>query len=255
MVYQLHRDNEEYFCYGRCLSNLHFHRAIELIYCITNQKPIIISGKEMTLEEGELLFVPPLVPHLYVPVKTHRSLCVVMPVSYSDILEEHIKGKSFSEYIVHDKALAKDIFDHMCMLENCTEPLLKQGIYTYIIARIISHLPLSESEDKRKADFSVNVLIYIEKHYAEKLSSKTVAKALGYNHCYFSSLFNQAFRSNFTYYLNMVRINKALPLLKKHTVSHTAEAVGFNNLQSFYSNFKKVTGKTPSEYLHGINKK
>lgn len=248
MVYQLHRDNEEYFRFGRCLSTLHFHRAIELIYCIEAPKPIMINGEETMLEEGELLFVPPLVPHLYMPVRPHRSLCVVMPVSYSDMLEEHIKGKSFGKFIVHDKALAKDIFDHMCMLENCTQSLLKQGIYTYILARIISHLPLSDTDDKRKADFSVNVLVYIEKHYAEKLTSETVAKALGYNHCYFSSIFNQSFKSNFSSYLNMVRINKAIPLLKKHTVSYTAEAVGFNNLQSFYSNFKKVTGKTPSEY-------
>ena len=249
MFYQLHRDNKEYFRFGRCLCSLHFHRAIELVYCITTPKPIMLHSEETTLAEGELLVVPPLVPHMYIPVIPHRALCVVMPVSYSDILEDYLAGKSFHDCIVHDKAFAKDLFDHMCMLENCTHPLLKQSLYTYLLARILTHLPVAETEDRRKGNFSVNVLRYIEKNYAKKLTSQMAASALGYNPCYFSSLFNQNFKSNFSSYLNTVRINKAIPLLASKSVAEVAELTGFSSLQSFYANFKKVTGKTPSEYM------
>ena len=248
MVYQLHRDNEEYFRFGRCLSNLHFHRAVEIIYCIENPKPCVVGGEEFTLDVGELLFVPPLVPHIYPVVKPHRSRCVVMPVSYSDVLVKYTKEKSFAEVVIRDKALAKDIFDHLCMLENCDMPLLKQSIYSYTLARIITHLPLTKA-DSRKEDFSVKVLMYIEKHYKEKLTSKTAAEAIGYNHCYFSTLFGKNFRASFSSYLNMVRINKAIPLLQTKTAAEAAEEVGFASLQSFYQNFKKVTGKTPLEYV------
>lgn len=249
MVYQLHRDNEEYFRFGRCLGNLHFHRAIELIYCIKTQKPIAVSGREMTLNEGELLFVPPLVSHVYPPVQSHRSLCVVMPVAFSDILEKQIGEREFKDCIIRDKAVTDDIFAHMKMLENCDMPLLKQSLYTYILARCIKNLPLGEAGKRQKAEFSVEVLIYIEKHYKEKLSSESAAKALGYTPCYFSSLFNQSFKCGFNTYLNMVRVNKAIPLLKNESLATIAESVGFGSLQSFYGNFKKVTGKTPREYI------
>ena len=250
MVYQLHRDNEEYFRFGRCLGNLHFHRAIELIYCINNDKPINISSKDMTLREGELLFVPPLVSHVYPPIKEHKALCVVMPVSYSELLEKQLAGKSFTEYIIHDKDAANDIFTHLCMLENCEQELLKKAIYTYVVARILSLLPYSKITENKNADFAVNAVKYIQAHYREKLTSKAVAKALGYNHCYFSTLFSRNFRSSFSTYLNTVRINNATALLSSKSVSETAELVGFSSVQSFYQNFKKVLGKTPSEYLH-----
>lgn len=249
MVYQLHRDNEEYFRFGRCLSNLHFHRAVEIIYCIESEKPIMVNGENMSLNEGELLFVPPLVPHIYPIVKNHRSLCVVMPVSYSDVLERHMSGKRFTEYIIHDKELAKNIFEHLCMLESSPHPLLKQSIYTYVLARALSALPTAVADESKKADFAVKVLKYVQYHYTEKLTSKSVAKALGYNNCYFSTLFSQNFRSSFSTYLNTVRINKAITLLSTKSVAETAELVGYSNIQSFYQNFKKITDKTPAEYI------
>ena len=47
----------------------------------------------------------------------------------------------------------------------------------------------------------------------------------------------------------MVRINKSLPLLRTHSVSETARLVGYHSEQSYFSNFKKVTGQTPRAYL------
>jgi len=249
MVYQMHRDNEEYFRFGRCLSNLHFHRAIELIYCINTPKPIIIRGEELTLEEGELLFVPPLVPHMYPAIKTHKSLCVVMPVAYSDIFDKELADKTIEKLVINNKDIAADIYSHMCMLENCEMPLLKQSLYTYILAMCIKTLPLIKTGEKAKTDFSAEVLIYIENHHKEKLTSKSVSKALGYNPCYFSSLFNQSFKCSFNTYLSIVRINKAISMLGKYPTAEIAEKTGFSNMQSFYQNFKKLTGMSPQEYI------
>lgn len=249
MVYQMHRDNEEYFRFGRCLSNLHFHRAIELIYCINTPKPVIISGDEFLLAEGELLFVPPLMPHIYPPIKSHKSLCVVMPVAYSSILDKELGNKKIEKYVIKDKDIAADIYSHMCLLENCSMPLLKQSLYMYILAMCIKNLPLVEARENVKNDFSTEVLIYIEKHYREKLTSKSVSNALGYNPCYFSSLFNQSFKCSFNTYLGIVRINKAIPMLGKSPTTEIAEKTGFSNMQSFYQNFKKITGMSPQEYI------
>ena len=244
----MHRDNEEYFRFGRCLSNLHFHRAIELIYCIKSPKPVIVGGNEFTLNEGELLFVPPLVPHMYPTINDHKALCVVMPVSYSDMLDNELADKSIAEYVIKNKDVAADIFNHMRMLENCDMPLLKQSLYTYILARCIKNLPLALTGEKEKTNFPAEVLIYIEKHYQEKLTSQSVSKALGYNPCYFSCLFNQNFKCSFNTYIAIVRINKAIPLLNKYSASEVAEKVGFSDYSSFYRAFKKEYGISPRQF-------
>lgn len=249
MQYQQHRDGAEYFRMGKCLCNIHFHRAIELIYCIETPKTVIVGGEEMLLDVGELLFVPPLTTHIFPAVPGLCGLCVVLPVSYSDLWEGYTGGKRLADPILHDKALAKELYGHLLQLKNCPLPLLKQGIYSYVLAKLIEHADLTEDPSPHKAEFSITVLLYIQTHYRESLTSRSVAKVLGYNPCYFSSLFNQNFRCTFSAYLNTVRIQKALPLLSKHTVAEAADFVGFNNLQSFYYNFKKATGKTPTEYL------
>ena len=58
MQYEYYRDAEEYYRIGRTVSHGHFHRAIELVYCLKLPKTVIIDGVELTLSEGELLFVP-----------------------------------------------------------------------------------------------------------------------------------------------------------------------------------------------------
>jgi len=249
MIYQMHRDNAEYFRFGKTLCSLHFHRAIELVYCIETQKPVSVRGEEMTLEEGELLLVPPLCSHIFPPKKNMHALCVVMPVSYSDLLEQQTEGKHIANLIVHDKGLAKDIYDHLCMLENCRTPLLRDSIYRYCLARLLEQVVLAEGKAAENSDFAAEVLRYIQKHYAEKLTSEMVAAALGYNPCYFSSTFNRRFRMTFPAYLNGYRIDHAKSLLSKLPAAEVAERVGFASPQSFYRNFKSITGKTPSEYM------
>lgn len=248
MIYQMHRDNAEYFRFGYTLCSLHFHRAIELVYCIETQKPVGVRGEEMILEEGELLLVPPLCSHIFPPKKKMHALCVVMPVAYSDLLEQQTGGKRIANLIVHDKALAKDIYDHLCMLESCRSPLLRDSIYRYCLARLLEQAVLTEEKAAETSDFAAEVLRYIQQHYTEKLTSEMVAAALGYNPCYFSSAFNRRFRMTFPAYLNGYRVDRAKSLLQKFPAAEVAERVGFTSPQSFYRNFKAVTGKTPSEY-------
>ncbi len=249
MEYQMHRDNAEYFRFSNALCSLHFHRAIELVYCIETQKPVIVRDEEMALEEGELLLVPPLNSHIFPTKKKMRALCVVMPVAYSDLFEQYTDGKRIVDLIVHDKALAKDIFDHLCMLQSCRTPLLRDSIYRYCLAKLLEQAAFTEEKQAESSDFAAEVLRYIQKHYTEKLTSEKAATALGYNPCYFSSAFNRRFRMTFPAYLNGYRIHIAQPLLRQMSAAEVAERVGFASPQSFYRNFKAVTGKTPSEYL------
>ncbi len=255
MNYESHRDVEEgYFKIGVAKSSLHFHRAVELVYCIKGRKEIYIEGEQLFLEEGELLLVPPYTVHFFPELKNHTSLCVIPPVSYSGIYSKAIGDKRLGSLIFNNRQVTKEAFDMLMRLENCESGLMRDGIYRYVIGFLLENAELVEGGGDRKDDFAFSALSYFEEHYTEKLSLERVAGALGYSRCHFSSLFKKALHTGFCDYLSMLRIEKSLPLLGTRPVNEVAEAVGFGSLQSYYANFKKVMGVSPAVYIGGDKK-
>ncbi len=254
MHFQYHRDNTDYFHIGRCNCQEHFHRSIELIYTISNAKPVTVDGQSFFLEEGELLIVPPFYTHYFPIENNHRSVCVVLPVAFSDTYNQYTADKHPESLVLKNKALTMDLYTHLLQLQNCDMPLLKNGIYSYVLAKILQNVVFSELDKRENTLFAAEVLKYIEQHYAETLTQESLSKAFGYNRHYFSSLFNKTLHISFSSYLNIVRINKAIPMLSSHPIAEISESVGFGNVQSFYQNFKKVTGTSPAEYLRTIKK-
>ena len=91
---------------------------------------------------------------------------------------------------------------------------------------------------------------YIEEHTAEHLSLRKVAKTVGINPTHLSEKFKQITGVNFVDYIARIRFEKARRLLEDVDlrVSEIAFAVGFQSLSQFNRVFKKLSGKSPSEY-------
>lgn len=69
-----------------------------------------------------------------------------------------------------------------------------------------------------------------------------------------SQVINRAEQKNFFDYINTLRVadfkeKAANPENQKYTLLSLAYDCGFNSKTSFNRNFKKITGKSPSEYL------
>ena len=249
MEYEHYRDAKEFFCIGKNHCNEHFHRAIEIQYCIKDTKILLLDGKKLYLCEGEFLFVPPFCKHRFPVQENHTSLAVCFPISYTDIWEQNTKEKQLANLIFTDKELAKDLFDHLVQLEHTQNPLLRDAIYKYVLGKLIEHGSFQEKTQNHKGDFAMLTLSYLEKHYAEELSLSKVANALGYNYSYFSTIFKKTFRASFCEYLSMLRVRKSLPLLRKNKIEDVAFSVGFGSIQSYYLCFKRVMGTSPAAYL------
>ena len=68
-----------------------------------------------------------------------------------------------------------------------------------------------------------------------------------------SKLINERFGKSFTNLINEYRVNEFIdrlndPSYKDHSIYGIALDSGFKSKSSFNSAFKKITGKTPSEY-------
>ena len=91
---------------------------------------------------------------------------------------------------------------------------------------------------------------YIEKNYHNKISLQRVARHLGLNEAYLSSLFKQQTGQTFTEFVNLLRIEKSKELLRHSSASilDISLEVGFSNQNYFNRVFKKLTGITPGEF-------
>lgn len=91
---------------------------------------------------------------------------------------------------------------------------------------------------------------FILEHATEKLSLAKVAAAVGINPTHLSEKFKQVTGVKFVDYVARVRFERARGLLDDLDlrVSEIAFAVGFQSLSQFNRVFKKLSGKSPSDY-------
>ncbi|WP_199713044.1 response regulator transcription factor [Butyrivibrio sp. X503] len=95
---------------------------------------------------------------------------------------------------------------------------------------------------------------YIDEHYMEDISLQDVAGVLGYSDVYFCKLFKQNFGKSFIVYLNELRIGKAKELLSNPAINikDISCKAGYRDANYFTRVFKRMTGKTPSDYRNGV---
>lgn len=81
-----------------------------------------------------------------------------------------------------------------------------------------------------------------------------VVKALGSNRTYVSNYINTTYNCSFSDYMNRLRVEYAERLLASSPhgtkLSQIAQESGFASEASFYRNFKKFAGVTPSDWQH-----
>ena len=91
---------------------------------------------------------------------------------------------------------------------------------------------------------------FIEEHSGEELSLRRVAKAVNIHPNYLSERFKQVTGMNFVEYVACTRFKEACRLLDnaKLKISDIAFAAGFQSLSQFNRVFKKLCGKSPTQF-------
>ncbi len=85
------------------------------------------------------------------------------------------------------------------------------------------------------------------------LTQEKTAKKLGTNRTYLSKAINDHYKMSYSRWLNELRISESKKMLIDEKFNHysievIATSVGFSSLSVFNSNFKSITGLTPSYF-------
>lgn len=100
-------------------------------------------------------------------------------------------------------------------------------------------------------DYTLMARNFIEKNYRDpEFSVKDVAKHIKIDRTYLYRLFKKETGMSVIDYINNCRISKAETMLidKRISVKDVAYSVGFTDQMYFSKVFKKISGKTPTEY-------
>lgn len=112
---------------------------------------------------------------------------------------------------------------------------------------------LSEINSKLRSQENIMQVIeeYIEKNYAHNITLQTIADKFNMDYFYLSRKFVSHFDMSFRKFINKVRMEKAMELIKKsdYKLKDIAELVGYENYESFSKTFNKHFGKTPTDFM------
>ena len=96
----------------------------------------------------------------------------------------------------------------------------------------------------------VGAKLFIDNNYAGKLDLDLISDEAFFSKFHFIRLFKKTYGKTPHQYLTVVRIEKAMQLLRTDKGPlEVCYAVGFESLSSFGSLFKRMTGLTPSSFL------
>jgi len=109
---------------------------------------------------------------------------------------------------------------------------------------VLYKLPSNSSAD------IIEILMFINKHYAEELSLKKLAEVFFIDPAYLGQLLKKETGEYFFELLNKIRVENSKKYLQDniYSIQRISEIVGYKNMDHFYKNFKGIVGKNPADY-------
>lgn len=124
-----------------------------------------------------------------------------------------------------------------------------------LITRILTCLAINRqrpaaNQGQRYSSIVNNAIDYIHTYYAEPLSISNIASAVHLSPFHFVRVFKDYTSMGPHEYLIKYRIDKSKRLLRDTamSVSEIASLIGFDNVNNFIRNFKRLVGTTPLKY-------
>lgn len=252
----------------------HTHDYVEMVYMCAGSTRHTVNGKELTLGQGDLLFLSQRATH-QVGLAGEGDVAVnfiVLPDFFSQSLaalgEEEtplrrflvdclVGGHNGPGYLHFDVSGDKPIQN---LIENLLFTLIRetpqkrkmsQMTMTLLFLQLMGHTESLLTEKSEEAAV-FKALAYVETHYASG-SLGELAEQLHYDISWLSREIKRKTGKTYTQLAQEKRLAQAAFLLKntKRNVDEISRAVGYENVSFFHRLFAQEYGKSPKQYRDG----
>ncbi len=252
----------------------HWHKEIEVIYCLTGTVKLGAFGEIFELAVGEIFFFPSGEPHFFLASPDSKRIVFQFDLRFfyeqnNLVTTDRTLLQLFDEAPNYSQdwpiAAQKNINHLLRTIFNCHEGksegwqygvtgLLTQFIYALYQLAPKENVKQSTAKENLKSRETLELLDqifeYVEANFDSPITLEAAARQVGFSETYFSRFFKQKVGLPFSQYLKEYRIEQAKFLLatEQLPMSEVAAKSGFANVKTFHHVFKKTVGCAPLQY-------
>lgn len=261
------RSDEYMFSYARVDQlelNMHLHNMYELLWLLEGDTSYIEGDKSYRLAKGDFVLTPP--RELHTMAFHSDAPYERMFFQFSHDFAEHIDTRLIAPIEKHSGGLIirAETAARLGLCENMLavmESTKKQG--KFCSADVRAHLTfilialnewLSEKETAEKAakhDRIDEIASYLSENPSVSLDE--LSKRFFINKYHLCHAFKSKLGITVKEFVNLRRISKAKQLIDDgYAITELCFLCGFNDYTTFYKTFKRLTGKSPSEFFTAV---
>ena len=250
---------------------LHNHDFYELIYIVDGMGVHTVDSVKYPLCSGSMAYIDAYVPHSisYADTLEYYDIVIGQPILQALGFDSFSQALKMNSAVRDRKTPVQPVLyffqeDSAEILELIRilyrELNKKRAQYLDVVLNVLRILLIQMTRGEENSIEQVrgendrmlrqDILDYVIAHYDQNLSMKELAEKYSYNPAYFSRYFKQHYGVKFSDFIRKKRIDHAIELLKSTTLSvdKISQTVGYQSKSQFYKMFRKVTGKSVSEF-------
>lgn len=254
--------------------NLHSHNYFQIYYVISGRLTHHLENSMAELTAGDIFILPPDQPHYigtpdgdvdfyslsfttdyFQSIKEANKLILDFLLYLQTEQTEKIEPKISLSY--EDTIFANTLFKRIMaeFSDNKTgkNEIIKESVSVLlsVFARVYFEENIAALTAKENRQLVMHSIEYIKNHFDEKLTLAEMVHLSAMSKTCFCSIFTAITGTSFKEYLNRYRIERAAELIVSgEKISAVANCCGHGDFSTFYRNFKKYMGMSPSEFAN-----
>ena len=254
--------------------SIHSHNYFQIFYIVSGKVSHHLSSRTAELSPGDIMILPPNQPHYietpagevdffslsFLPdyfqnIKEANKLVLDFLAHLQAETGEEIEPKVTLSYddAIFTKILFEKILAEFSGNKTGKAELIKELVSALlaILARVYFEENTTTVVTKENRQIVMHSIEYIKNHYDEDITLSEIARQSAMSKTWFCTIFNSIVGMPFKEYLNRYRIQRAAELIKAgEKASVAGNSCGFGDFSTFYRNFKKYMGISPSEFAN-----
>lgn len=231
------------------LTNIpHWHYDCEIFSVEQGSAEVYIDGKRYFMNEGDSAFIDSGIIHFIRSVPQSKLSFIIYDFKITEKVTE--KLKLVSPIITNENfgKLYESITAEIKLKKPFYDIVLRQLLISEIVKIFRESPTMPKSADPAEtAQRYKELLAVIDEKYAF-FTYEEAAAFIGFCPPYFSKYFKTMSGMTFTQYINRVRVEKAVEILRSEpdvSMTNVAVRCGFDTIRNFNRVFKSITGYTP----------
>lgn len=271
----IHIDNAD----SKYIGVMHKHDFIELVYVISGSARHYMGEYIYEVRKGDLIIVNYGTEHTFIPLENSDEsfstydllfttelfeITGIGKYDFSALASSYLFYSMFPDSTTVNNSLnlirseSKDFHDILGKIYS-EYTHRKSGFLSMIRAYLIELITLIFREIDKKTTSDITneqrevvskAIDYMKHHYNTRINLDNIVADIFLSKDYFRQLFKKTTGMSVTDFIQQTRVEEACKLLTStnRTVFDIAGSCGFTDVKFFYKIFKKITGKTPSEF-------